>query len=316
MNINVKPKVSIIIPVYNVEKYIGECLESIIHQTYDNLEIIVVNDGSTDNSGSIIDSFMKRDKRIILYNNENHGVSYSRNYALERCTGVYVTPIDADDIVANDYIDTLISGFIDDSIDLVSLKMVKEKAFNSDLFISGKYTKQEHEEIIKQLWGVHEGFICGKMYKKSIINKYHLRLHEDLAMSEDLVFNIEYLKHCNDTVNYSGKKYFYRQLSNSSSYDYTNIKWFSVIKSYQIILNELKNSNSYNTAANAYLMALTEAKYRAKLLNSYPEMQQLVKSEFEKMKPQIRFLTKKEKIKFYISLIFPKTVMAYRRRKV
>lgn len=94
-----KKLISIIVPVYNAEKYLQKCLDSILEQTYQNLEIIIVNDGSTDNSGQICQEYEKKDSRIIYIEKENGGVSDTRNTGLDRMTGSYVTFVDSDDWV-------------------------------------------------------------------------------------------------------------------------------------------------------------------------------------------------------------------------
>ena len=95
-------KFSIVIPVYNVEKYIDKCLKSIINQTYDNFEVIVVNDGSPDNSQVIIDKYVKKDKRFKSYEKKNGGLSDARNYGLEYISGDYLLFIDSDDNIEKD----------------------------------------------------------------------------------------------------------------------------------------------------------------------------------------------------------------------
>ncbi len=102
------PLISVIVPVYNVEKYLSKCLDSIINQTYTNLEIILVDDGSTDSSDSICKDFTKKDSRIRLYHKENGGLSDARNYGIDRASGDYFTFIDSDDYITNDYIDYLL----------------------------------------------------------------------------------------------------------------------------------------------------------------------------------------------------------------
>ena len=92
-------KISIIVPVYNVEKYLDECIQSIINQTHKNIEIILINDGSTDNSLSILRKYEGIDKRIIVINQENKGLSASRNIGIKKSTGKYISLIDADDII-------------------------------------------------------------------------------------------------------------------------------------------------------------------------------------------------------------------------
>lgn len=103
------PKISVIVPIYNVSEFLDECIISIIEQTYTNLEIILVDDGSTDDCGIKCDQFACSDKRIIVIHKKNGGLSDARNSALDICTGEYLTFIDSDDAVSNDYISTLYS---------------------------------------------------------------------------------------------------------------------------------------------------------------------------------------------------------------
>ena len=104
---NENPKISVILPVYNVEKYLRQCLDSVINQTYKNLEIILVNDGSTDNSGKICEEYALNDERIKVIHKENGGISSARNAAIDIAKGQYITFIDSDDDVELDYIDYL-----------------------------------------------------------------------------------------------------------------------------------------------------------------------------------------------------------------
>ncbi|MGY0245010.1 hypothetical protein ACW2AB_06230, partial [Limosilactobacillus fermentum] len=122
---------------------------------------------------------------------------------------------------------------------------------------------------------------------------------------------------CDTAVFYSGKQYFYRQVSNSATYNLKNLKWFSVLKTYRVIMEELKDTPSYNTAANAYLMTLTEARYRAHLLKKeHSELERKVNRELKRMSPQMKNFSGKEKIKFFLSMYFAAPVMAYHRRKI
>ena len=95
------PKISIVVPIYNVERFLPFCLDSILKQTYTNLEIILVNDGSTDSSLTICNKYASRDKRIQVIHQENHGLSYSRNKGIEVASSKYISFIDADDIIAD-----------------------------------------------------------------------------------------------------------------------------------------------------------------------------------------------------------------------
>ena len=98
------PLISLIIPVYNVEKYLAKCMESVLAQTYDNFEAILVDDGSTDSSGKMCDEYAKKDTRVLVFHKENGGLSDARNYGVERAHGELVAFLDSDDFVSNDYL--------------------------------------------------------------------------------------------------------------------------------------------------------------------------------------------------------------------
>lgn len=114
-----EPKVSIIIPVYNVEEYLDACLNSVINQTYKKLEIIVVNDGSTDNSGKKCELYKEQDSRITVYHKENGGLSDARNFGLEHCTGDYIFFLDSDDFLDINLIENLVRVAISDNADII-----------------------------------------------------------------------------------------------------------------------------------------------------------------------------------------------------
>lgn len=103
-------KVSIIVPIYNAEKFIKKCIESILNQSYKNLELILVNDGSKDNSSKIINQY-KNNKRVNIFTQKNHGAAYTRNFGLKQATGKYVTFIDSDDFIDKDYIEKYVKSF-------------------------------------------------------------------------------------------------------------------------------------------------------------------------------------------------------------
>ena len=116
--IKMKDKVSVVVPIYNVEKYLPKCIETIQTQSYENLEIILVNDGSTDSCLKICEKYKKDDERIIIVNKKNGGLSDARNYGIEKATGKWITFIDSDDYVEKDYIETLINLSNSDDYDV------------------------------------------------------------------------------------------------------------------------------------------------------------------------------------------------------
>lgn len=104
-----KPLVSIIVPVFNVEEYLDDCINSILNQTYKNIEVILVDDGSTDNSGTICDLLGQKNNKVKVFHNNNNGVSYTRNYAIRMTTGKYILPVDGDDIIADTYVEKAVN---------------------------------------------------------------------------------------------------------------------------------------------------------------------------------------------------------------
>ena len=147
--------VSIIVPVYNVEKYIEECIDSLINQTYKDIEVILVDDGSTDASGEICDRYAQKDSRVKVYHNENDGPSKARNFGLDKATGEFVTFVDSDDWIESEAIELLIS-VIEDDIDVIFFNLrevnstnVREwKMFESSRIEFTGDNKEELENIL------------------------------------------------------------------------------------------------------------------------------------------------------------------------
>ena len=124
VNLNELPCVSVVIPVYNVEKYLIRCLESVILQTYRNLEIVLVDDGSTDNSGKICDEYAERDSRIKVIHKENGGLSDARNVGIKSASADYIVFIDSDDYVKNVYVQSLVEIALRYDVDIADRKSV------------------------------------------------------------------------------------------------------------------------------------------------------------------------------------------------
>lgn len=190
---NDEPLISIIIPVYNVEKYIENCLETVIKQTYKNIEIILVDDGSKDSSSKICDKYAKKDNRIRVIHKKNGGLSDARNVGTEQATGMFITYIDSDDSVTYDYVEYLYK----------LIKMDKDITFSScNVEIVRKEEHTENTEIAKEEYGVNifnkqqafkallyakELFLsaCGKLFYSGFIKKYKFPVglaYEDTAV--------------------------------------------------------------------------------------------------------------------------------------
>lgn len=209
--------VSVIIPVYNVSEYLVECLESTILQTYRNLEIIIIDDGSEDGSLEICKKYEKKDKRIKVYSKENGGVSSARNMGISLASGEYITFIDSDDFLDLCFISTLVNLIEDDEENDASAVTMyfwysKEKNIRCENGFEGVHqcTKQEvldHAFDKETPW---VGFACGKMYRLEIINKYNIRFDERIRLCEDSLFNYLFFDHAKFCNIESVPLYYYR----------------------------------------------------------------------------------------------------------
>jgi len=241
-------KVSIIIPIYNTEKYLEECLESVINQTYQNLEIILINDGSKDNSLKICKEFQKKDNRIILIDKENSGVSNTRNVGIYASTGDYITFVDSDDIVEKDAIETMVWYITNYNTDVVRTNFALNDFIGQiPKKLIGKTEKENMNNVLYYFLNAQiPAFMCLFLIKKEVILDNNLQLNEELVMMEDTLFFVNLVRYI-DSIYISDKKtYNYRIHDESSSNSIKrvekNIK--SVIKVNEeinkIISNDLK----------------------------------------------------------------------------
>ncbi len=192
-------KVSIIIPAYNAEKTLARCLDSVLNQTYQNIEVIVINDGSKDNTLQICTSYADKDDRIKVIDKPNSGVSNSRNKGIEASTGDYVTFIDSDDTIETDCIKTLIDN-IEESVDFIryNFNPIGPTTFNNNLFDLANKTLniKENSEIIFRHFLTSKEAIPNLIFllliRKDIIDK--LKFNETLFMMEDVEFYFQLFK--------------------------------------------------------------------------------------------------------------------------
>lgn len=208
-------QVSIIIPVYNVEEYIAECLESVIKQTYLNLQIILIDDGSSDSSGDICDKYSQKDKRILVLHTMNSGPAAARNYGIKVAIGEYIVFIDSDDTIAKQYIQCLIDG-INQGKDLFCTAYIDKSIYGivkCNDFSVKKYTR---ETLINCVISGTGGVLWGKIFRNDLIHKYNLFLPEELYMCEDMIFILNYIKYIKRWSAISRPLYYYNRLNAKS----------------------------------------------------------------------------------------------------
>lgn len=205
---------SVIIPVFNSEKYLYECINSVQEQTHANFEIIIVNDGSTDSSLSIAKKMRKNDERIKIIDKTNSGVSSARNTGINFATGKYIIFIDSDDYLINNRSLEILKTTLDYGADAIIYdicfdKFLKKK--RSAVYLDQDSIKEITSEVlIKIIKNEQINSVCNKVYKKSIIDKHNLRFNEEITMGEDLLFNVNYIKHCKTINQINIQLYFYR----------------------------------------------------------------------------------------------------------
>lgn len=190
-------KISIIIPVYNRGNTIERCITSVINQSYDKIEIIIVNDGSTDNTLTICEKMKEKDKRIEIINIENQGVSVARNKGIEFATGDYIQFVDSDDYLETDILEEAIKAIKDNDLLIYGYQTVTEEEEYKMFKLEDNIWK--NNEIYKQvLNNINNGVIMeavwNKLYKKVFMDK--IRFEKNMVNGEDLLFNIQYYKKC------------------------------------------------------------------------------------------------------------------------
>lgn len=205
-----KSLISIVIPLYNTEKYIEDCVRSVLKQDYSNIELIVINDGSTDNSQIIVESIIKEDIRVKLYNIDNNGVSNARNVGIDIAEGEFIIFIDADDYISPDYVSYM-------------YKMAKES--KSEFIISSKYFRDETDNQVEkekvEIWSnekcteylLYPKITVGcwnKMYNLSFLNEHNIRFQRDLFFGEGLRFITDVSQRASSVCVGNRKIYYYR----------------------------------------------------------------------------------------------------------
>lgn len=225
--------ISIIVPVYNVEKYLEQCIDSLISQTYKNIEIILVDDGSTDNSGKICDAYEKKYCNIKAIHKTNAGLGMARNTGIDNMKGEYVTFVDSDDYIDEELIERLYNNMISNDVEMCksgfrrvndAKKILAIRKYDNVTYL-GEEAKQK---MLPRMLGSTpekkdsvEMNACGVMYKASIIQNNQIRFPSERAMiSEDLIFNIDYLQYANGAslIEYIGYNYRGNQSSLTKSY--------------------------------------------------------------------------------------------------
>ncbi len=219
-----KPKISIIVPVYNGEKVLKRCIDSILLQSYSNFEVIIINDGSRDKSINIINEYKEKDNRVKVIDNENRGVSESRNIGIEYSRGEYIQFVDCDDYIERDMIKDILESIENSNADLVMTGIIIdiESLNNTSTSIQTfKYKNVQGKSniamaVLERLDGAYVHSLWNKIFKRDIIIENNIRMDENINLGEDLIFNLEYLNKCRNVI-FDDKCYYHYCMKDSES---------------------------------------------------------------------------------------------------
>ena len=247
-NIIATDLVSIIVPVYNSEQYLHRCLESIINQNYKNIEILLIDDGSTDNSGRICDEYAHNDHRIKIIHTKNNGPASARNIGIDNSKGEFIFFLDSDDSIENNAISLLMENYNQYRADMTigdfeiegrRVGLRREKS----LFPSNKIlAKQDVVDYVRNYLKKPTGyslfiFNWGKLFKSSIIKDNNIRFDTSLSVFEDIAFNFEYLRFINSVSYIKNKIYTYGIYNTITS---AGMKIYDNPVGYKIALESIK----------------------------------------------------------------------------
>lgn len=230
-----RPLISIVVPVFNSEKYIEECVHSIQHQTYDCFEVILVDDGSQDGSQDILKKAVKLDSRVKLITQSNKGTSAARNEALNHCSGDYITFIDSDDLISSDYLEILLSLALENGADIVFSKHtrnLKSLGLNNQTFKTLEAKTFLSKILYKQ---VSYNVVGGALFKKRVWDgvRFYPHYYEDLEIFPRLIDNATTI------VTTSARLYYYRPV-NTGNTGNISAKRFDVLQATESIIAFLR----------------------------------------------------------------------------
>lgn len=285
-----KAKLSIVIPAYNAEKYITECLNSIVKQDCDNYELIVVDDGSSDNTGKICDKYEKCFNQVNIFHTKNNGVSSARNFGLEKAKGEYVWFVDSDDLVMPNSVKT-ISALLDKSELLI---------FGTEEFDKKNTVKRQYDDLetdnqyaISQMLsdtGVR-GYLFNKVFRLDVIKKNHLAFDATIKNCEDLLFSVHYTSLVKRVKISNEILYRYRQRKNGAIHSKLNKNQSTSIDAFLAISKLVKNKDATNKAKALFVKAY----YKYRPLLSEAQKQQY-RDSLEKFKKSYHSFSKKDKM--------------------
>ena len=285
--------ISVIVPVYNVEQYLDKCINSILNQTYKNIEVILVDDGSPDNCGKVCDEYSKMDSRIKVIHKENGGLSDARNVGIDNANGKYICFVDSDDYIENRYIELLYRAIKENNVDIAQCGI--NKISNDEIFIENiGYKKNEVKSSKKMLEDLYTTnweniVVWNKMYLKELFDNIRFpkgKIHEDEYTTYKILYKTKEIVILNKCL------YNYRQNSQSITGKQFNIKRLNCLEALNERLSFFDRNNEdklYELTLKAYLVMLRGCYINVKkYIKNSQDIQKKIKKEY-KEKSEIFF---------------------------
>ena len=308
--------ISVIVPVYNVEKYISRCIESIMKQTYKNIEIILIDDGSTDNSGKICDEYSLKDDRINVIHKKNGGLSDARNTGLDIAKGKYISLIDSDDFVSKFFIETLYNTCKNENCEIAICeyeRVYEEKEEISDLENDNKVEIYNSKQMLQKIYSkdyLITTVAWNKLYKAEILKNIRYpvgKLHEDEAITYKILYGV------NKVAIIRKKLYYYYYDINSimnKKYNLKRLDILDALKERMIFFKEKNEIELFELSSKQYTLALINCYVlcRRNIENSEDLQKKLLKQFRDNSRDVIKYKNIKLKTKLVIifASIFPK----------
>ena len=303
-----KTIVSIIVPVFNVEKVLSQCIESVMAQTFSNFELLLIDDGSNDNSGKICDEFAQRDNRISVFHQKNQGVSKARNEGIKHSIGSYLCFIDSDDFVDPKYIERLVENMNYNTLPICGIRFINAKIdFTPESKqVSFEKDSQHIEKVLHNLY--FTGPVC-KLFSRDVITNNGIAFDASMRLSEDLHFVLRYIQHIDNICLISEALYNYRDPDGSIKYRITSIELSKNLERLNDALSILEKVKSIRLDDFKAWMNNNELSHFLNFLMQIPGYKDF-KNEIQELK-KIPIQTNSHKLKFFFFIIKSNPLMGY-----
>lgn len=303
-------KIGVIIPAYNCEKYVKNCIESIINQTYKNLEIVIIDDGCTDTTGEILDKYMQKDNRIRVIHQMNRGVSEARYRGVLECTADYITFVDADDTIDFDMYDELVKYIKEYNVEIVHCGYTKHYLDKSSkqFYNTKNVVIQNSEEALACLIGgkLFVGSLWNKLYRRDLFNNIYF--DKTIKINEDILLNYLLFKQVKKSLYIDISKYNYWERKEASTKRIDKVRVnLDCVKVSKYIYDDCDNEKLKELSRLRLIVSLTELlkSYIYSNDNSYKEDSKSIVLELKRLCKECTLLNRKVKIKTNLICNYP-----------